>query len=190
MATEEFDFLGVADRGGMDVFCTGVTEDIHFNGDNIALMFITLKEDFVVALAKPGFFVLNAGVVLPGIDKRGNGPGGFGEIGDGEFSSDNGLEQLKDLGRKNGGSGIGEGWPAGARNIGGVFGQLFEVGNGFLFFEPALGAALAPVREIFVADGHAVEMPSEDGFNRRQVVEPRENVIGRLAIFEAGKIRR
>ena len=145
IAPEEFNFLAVADCRSFDIFGPRIAQEAQSNGGDVALVFIAFEEDFVVALADSGFFVLKADVVVLGIDEGGDGLGGFGEFGGGKFFIGNRLEERQDLAGEDRGGGMGDGGPADTGNIGGVFSDLFEESERLLFFEPAPVTALTPV---------------------------------------------
>ena len=67
-----------------------------------------------------------------------------------------------------------------------VGGELGGLGGDVLAGKPFLEAALAPVGEVLLADGVAVEVFGEDFLDFRQGIEPADDLLAFRAVLEAG----
>ena len=185
MAADKFDFFLVAEGAGVDEFSAFITEDAEGHGGFVALVLVAHEKELGVFLPDFAFGNLEASVVLVGFDKGGNGVGDFEGVAGGTFLRRNGVEEFQDMGGGNGGGATGKASPGGAGNLGGLFSEEVEAGDGFLFFLPADEAGGAPVGKVWLVDGRGGELGGEDFLDGREGVEPGEDVGGAPSVFEA-----
>ena len=139
------------------------------------------------------------GLALPDVDLAVFGGGAVsGELGG--TDSDDGLgealeagvlrqfavaDSLEELGGDEGDGTGGEAVVVAGRKAGGIASELGDLLAGLAVLEPVLEAALTPFGEVDVVDGLAVEEVGEDRADLWEVVEPREDALGGLAVGQA-----
>jgi len=185
VTSEEFDFGGVIEGAGLDEAGAFVLEETEANGDDVALVLVAHEENLGLFLADFPFGELEADVVLVGLDEGGDGGGNFEGVARGAFVWGNGFEKFQDLAGGDGGSATGKTPAGGVHEVGGVFAEFGEAGNGLLFFLPAAKTGDAPVGEVLFDDGSAGELGSENFLDAGKGVEPGKDFGGGLAVFEA-----
>lgn len=78
-----------------------------------------------------------------------------------------------------------DGIVSGVGKAGGIIGEVADLDDVGLFFEPELIAGVPPVGEVLAVDGLAAELGDEDFFDGGEFVEPGEDLRTSLAVAEA-----
>jgi hypothetical protein len=182
---EKFVFFGIANGHGFNKFGAFVFEQAEADGDNSPLMFITLDKELFVSLLDTDFFVFKADGGLFDTGEGGDGKASFGEVGGVDFFTGSFFEMFQNFAGDNGSGGSGDLAATSAGNVGCPFLEFPDVGEGFLVLEPALKPAETPFGEVFWADGRAIELGGEDLLDFGEGVEPAQNVVSGVIVFEA-----
>jgi hypothetical protein len=124
MEADGFEFFGIAQGGGFNLFDSGIAQDAEGNSGVITLLFIALEAQRQMMLEEALVGDFDAFVVLLHLKERGGSDSTFDQVIGIVLSSGSGIQKFEDFAGSDGGRGGSELTIRRPGNIGSIFAEI------------------------------------------------------------------